>query len=255
MRPAFLHIRHPYFAPLVDVLGDLPDGAFDYVPNPGNWGDALIRYGTDRLFDAMRLRYTLQDRNSVVRGGPTSDTLVYGGGGAWCKVFPNAGEFVASVAHRYKHVVVLPSTYEFAPEELRHVTYFARDRVSSQRVGHRLPPVPDLAYLCERPEVERTDETLVAWRTNQDIHPGRPTPPADNNDISAKGTHASDGHEFLKLVGRFHTVNTDRLHIGIAACMMGCPRVVLGENVYFKNRATIKTWPDLWPYATLREWP
>ena len=64
--------------------------------------------------------------------------------------------------------------------------------------------------------------------------------PRGNRDISAEGTESTPMAEFLEAIARFETVHTNRLHVSIAAAMMG-RRVHLYANSYFKNKAIHET--------------
>jgi hypothetical protein len=118
-----------------------------YFDNPGNWGDALIRYGETKFLRSIGIKYhELTRRKSdwllpMMRRG----VLIYGGGGAWCSVGDRAIHRIRKVRHLFKHIIVLPSTYEVF-ERFPRTTYFARDRYES------LERVPD-AHLADSSRV------------------------------------------------------------------------------------------------------
>jgi hypothetical protein len=60
--------------------------------------------------------------------------------------------------------------------------------------------------------------------------------PAGNSDPSGAGRQTSDIFPFIREVGRYAVVHTDRLHVAIAACLLG-REVHLYPGSYFKNRA------------------
>jgi exopolysaccharide biosynthesis predicted pyruvyltransferase EpsI len=57
-----------------------------------------------------------------------------------------------------------------------------------------------------------------------------------NVDISASGTHNSDPLLLLRFIDQFSEIATDRLHIAIAALLLG-KQVLLAEGSHFKVRA------------------
>jgi hypothetical protein len=60
--------------------------------------------------------------------------------------------------------------------------------------------------------------------------------PPGNQDISTRGDHRSDIYPFLAEIARSAVIHTDRLHVAIAACLLG-REVHLYPGAYFKNRA------------------
>jgi exopolysaccharide biosynthesis predicted pyruvyltransferase EpsI len=58
----------------------------------------------------------------------------------------------------------------------------------------------------------------------------------DNLDISMLGNQVSQVAPFFESIDRFAEILTDRLHVAIAACLLG-KQVHLYPNTYFKNRA------------------
>ena len=83
-------------------------GPVYYFSNPGNWGDGLIRYGTLKFFQDINLHYKeLKSAKKkewllpFLRGG----TVVYGGGGAWCKLWNHSERLVTRLNRRFKVIV------------------------------------------------------------------------------------------------------------------------------------------------------
>lgn len=235
----------PRLLPLIETLQELPE--FDWMPNPGNWGDSLIRQGAEDLFARLGLRY-----RRIHRVGSGS-TFVYGGGGSWCRFFGRGATTVAGASRSYARVIVLPSTYETDPGMPSNVTLFARDAVSQKVAGCRHPAVPDLAYLLKGESSDKTFRRLVAWRTNADRHSDRPPLPPENVDISVAGNHDAPVPPFLRFVGSFEEVDTDRMHVAIAASIQGC-RLLLRDNGYHKIEAAYATFPDLFPNTIRAPW-
>jgi exopolysaccharide biosynthesis predicted pyruvyltransferase EpsI len=105
------------------------------------------------------------------------------------------------------------------------------------------------------------ESVLVAWRGDCEQHPSRIEPPqADLSKmfnfkaIGGKGSPRSlhvlrlSAYFFLRSIDRFSHVRTDRLHLAIAAALLG-KDVELYSNDYFKNRAvydfSLKSFPKI----------
>lgn len=225
-------------------------GPVYYLANPGNWGDAVIRYGTLKFLSDINLDFkeikrseigslTLGKRQwltSLLQGG----TVIYGGGGAWCKLWNHSVIYVNRLAQRYP-VVVLPSTYE-SSYSINGVTFFRRDNYESLDNMPNSIFCHDMAFYIgsEFLEKDRGSGTGYFFRTDAESS-GRIDIPLANTDISAQNKSYNtdqfvDISDFFKEVNRFSVIHTDRLYICIAACLME-KEVHLYPGSYFKNRA------------------
>lgn len=225
------------FAALAEYLKGLcGDQTVYYMANPGNWGDALIRQGTLLFFQQIGLHVSeIKDQEDLNRMSPTVGTLVYGGGGAWCKLW-NHGEMWATQFKQRYRVVVLPSTFEMA-YAIPNTTLFCRDRYESQTNVPVARFCHDMAFYLHHAVEPVPAGSGTGWfmRTDAESGHSRPIPP-QNDDVSLRGTHLSDVKPLLAAVAPFETIHTDRLHVAITGCLLG-KKVHLYPNSYFKNRA------------------
>jgi exopolysaccharide biosynthesis predicted pyruvyltransferase EpsI len=142
-----------------------------YFPNPGNWGDGILRYATLKLFEDIDLEYKEigYDYDKSYDG----DIAIYGAGGAWCDIHPHGRIITENLLRDGFEVIVLPSTYAYK----HHI---------------------------------------------------------DNYDISADGNEWSPPEPFFDEINKYSVIHTDRLHIGISACLLG-KELHLYDGAYFKN--------------------
>jgi exopolysaccharide biosynthesis predicted pyruvyltransferase EpsI len=225
------------FAGLGQFLKDrCGDAVVYYVANPGNWGDALIRQGTLLFFRDIGLRFNeIKDQQELATLSPSINTLIYGGGGAWCKLW-NHGEVWATSFKQRFHVIVLPSTYEM-PYAIPNTTLFCRDRYESQANVPAATFCHDMAFYLKHAVSPSPGGSGEGWFLRTDAESGRSRPiPPNNDDVSPKGNQLSDIAPLLATVAKFESVHTDRLHVAITGCLLG-KKVHLYPNSYFKNRA------------------
>lgn len=79
--------------------------------------------------------------------------------------------------------------------------------------------------------------------------------PVDNRDLSIEGSHFNDPGGFFAAIEPFEIVNTDRLHVAIAAALLG-RQVHLYPGAYFKNRAVFRsTLEENYPNVRFHEEP
>lgn len=208
-----------------------------YVPNSGNWGDGLIRHGTRKFFSDIDLKYkemtTIKKdwRFPVLRGG----VVIYGGSGAWCKYY-NYGEYYVSRFSRRFRVIVLPSTYE-SNYSLPRTVFFRRDHFESMTNMPDSVFCHDMAFFIGKEFNREGMNDGVGFFFRTDVETANKIKlPYSNMDISAKGNHLSDVSGFFAAINDFSIIHTDRLHVGIAACLLN-KEVHLYPNSYFKNRA------------------
>ncbi len=222
---------------LEDAIADACRSGPVYFFQPtGNWGDALIRYGSRRFFEDIGLEYTELYRDTrhwywpLLRGG----TLIWGGGGAWCEAWQSSANRVTTFSKRFR-VLVLPSTYQ-GTYDYPNVTFWARDRFESLEHMPHARFCHDMAfYLRHIESLEPTEETGFFFRQDHESA-GRFTLPPQNVDLSLGGTQLSGIAEFARRASAVRRIYTDRLHVAIMGALLG-REVHLFPNVYFKNRA------------------
>lgn len=218
-----------------------------YVPNIGNWGDGLIHEGTVQFFHEHGIEYTQIDRPKIAQirkalegtGLRLSDTLlIAGGGGAFCETWPSTRNFLAANAWLFDHVVLLPTTFELPPLDdidPDRITYFSRDRHTSQKVNPMSVFCHDMAFYLEltvpvgEPMIERGN----FFRDDKEQHPDAKLP-ADNLDLSLQAKHLQPALPFFQILAPYRKIYTDRMHIAIAGSMLG-REVALYPGSYFKS--------------------
>lgn len=234
----------PWGAPFV-VLGErlkiiCGRGPVYFLPNTGNWGDALIRQGTLRFLQDVGLhcRELTRSRGGWIipflRGG----TVIYGGGGAWCRLWPRSAKTVTRLASRFQ-VVVLPSTYELR-YAIPRTSFFCRDRFESRQNMPDASFCHDMAFYLGRQSLPGRGSGRGNFFRRDRESAGRIAIPADNQDISTPGDQLSDVSPFFREINRFSAIYTDRLHVAIAACLLE-KEVHLYPGAYFKNQAVYRS--------------
>lgn len=225
------------FAILEEILKrECNHGPVYYLANPGNWGDALIRQGTLYFFRDINFEFKELTRNIInwflplLRGG----TVLYGGGGAWCNLW-NYSHYVTILRQRFK-VIVLPSTYELGYPN-SDATFFCRDMFESKNNIPGTVFCHDMAFYLGKQVTGNTEGCGKGFFFRYDKESAhRINIPSRNIDISAQGNHFSDISRFFEEINKFATIYTDRLHVSIAACLLG-KEVHFYPSSYFKNYA------------------
>ncbi|NDY91937.1 hypothetical protein [Ideonella livida] len=216
------------------------DDPIYYFPNPGNWGDGLIRAGALSFFDqyGIKVEEHFTRREFMVK--PKKGLMIYGGSGAWCTYWNHAVEHVKALQTKHR-VVVLPSTFE-STYEVPGVVFHVRDRFESQQFMPEAHFCHDMAFaLAGRvgPMIEGKGDGYF-FRNDKERSQARGPLPVGNLDLSNKGKHDTDVAPFFEHLSRYAVVHTDRLHVAIGAAMLG-KSVHLYPSAYFKIRAIFKS--------------
>jgi exopolysaccharide biosynthesis predicted pyruvyltransferase EpsI len=217
-------------------------GPVFYLPNPGNWGDALIRHGTLKFFQDINLEYKeISKKDAAINKKhwhfpfKKRATLIYGGGGAWCKLWNGAPNLVNKLKLKFK-VIVLPSTYE-STYSFKNTIFFRRDDFESKTSMPDAHFCHDMAFYLAN-EIKQSNHGSgegFFFRTDKESS-NRFKLTQQNNDLSSKGNHLKEVSSFFNEIDSFAQIHTDRLHISIAACLLG-KEVHIYPGAYFKNRA------------------
>lgn len=227
--------------------------------NPGNWGDALIRFGTERFLESYNIPYrhlyldgSVRSRVGLYASGLRGGVLLCTGSGSWCGHYNYLFRSLKTINQRwrFRSMIVLPSTYEQC-YELPKTTFFRRDNTGSALAMPNAEFCHDLAFFigaletqpptlerahCFRSDVESTGEHII---------------PSDNVDISAQGSESDDVYAFFAYLSRYREVYTDRLHVAIGASLLG-RSVHLYPGRYFKNKAIFTS--SLAPFFSNVQW-
>jgi exopolysaccharide biosynthesis predicted pyruvyltransferase EpsI len=207
----------------------------------GNVGDQLIWAGTERMLSMSGLtfnRLTVQQLKEKIHKAP--GTLVVPGSGAfvarWHEWLPDLIIFASPLFDR---IVILPSQYD--PNvpivrkalQLENVYPFARDAHSYSKIkifGKASlsldPALWAIDFVSTKGDKKEWDinstqaKTILALRTDKGsmlaVHGLQPA--IHNNDISLT---CIDLVEFLNMIRQSQIVVTDRLHVVVAAIMLG----------------------------------
>jgi exopolysaccharide biosynthesis predicted pyruvyltransferase EpsI len=210
-----------------------------YIPNPGNWGDGLIRSGTIKFFRDFNIQFkelgfSRRNWSSFIKPIFTRSTLIYGGGGGWCSDSANGAKYVKYLNKCFKQVIVLPSTYD-RTYEYSNTTFFCRDKFESKQNMPDAMFCHDMALYLGKIKMKNGDGNGYFFRNDVESS-GKINFPNKNVDISAKGNVTSEDITFFNKIAQYSVIHTDRLHVAIASCL--CEREVhLYPNSYFKNEA------------------
>lgn len=237
-----------------------------YLSNPGNWGDGLIRHGTLKFFNDIHLDFTEVSIKDLRQLQTTKiyrswrhpfgkkATVIYGGGGAWCKLWNHSIKYINELQNRY-NIIVLPSTYE-SSYTAANTLFFARDKFESL---HNMPQAffcHDMAFYIGSDFTSniKGQGTGYYFRTDKEST-GKIIIPENNQDISLKGNHLSEVSSFFEAIDQFESIHTDRLHVCIAGALLG-KKVHLYPGSYFKNRALyLSTLEEYFNTVTFHEDP
>lgn len=236
------------FIRLEETLRDFAEGeTFVFVVNKGNWGDGLIRYATERFFRQNGFRYVGIPVASAVSlsvdelreaSSSAKVRMVYSGGGAFLNKY-HMHRRIPALVERSERILVLPHTFAVPRRKLgfrRSDILFRRDESGSKEFAPGSLFCHDMALsLGQIASQGGGSGTGFFFRRDVEKVEGMALPPG-NRDISAEGTESTSMAAFLEAIARFETIHTNRLHVSIAAAMMG-RQVHLYPNSYFKNRS------------------
>ncbi|MDB4285307.1 polysaccharide pyruvyl transferase family protein [bacterium] len=203
----------------------------------GNVGDVLIREGSQHLLVQAGIPF---EQVTAVEGVKDSrrKTLLVRGSGGWDQVFHAfMPHLVIEASRHFRQVVILPS--KFDPREpivheclsRENVVAIAREEKSGRAIARypRSITAVDCAVYHSRfrpalsgdHEIARGQGTLLVLRENKgsllaDL--GLGPDPAANKDISLKAITLD---EWFDQIERSELVVTDRLHVAVAAALLG----------------------------------
>ena len=236
------------FIRLEETLREFAEGeAFVFVVNKGNWGDGLIRYATERFFRQNGFSYVsipvadavslpAEKLRDLASGAKVR--MVYSGGGVFLNKY-NMHRRIPALVERSERILVLPHTFAVPRRKLgfrKSDILFRRDQSGSLEFAPKSLFCHDMALSLGRIACQGTGSGVgFFFRRDVEKVEGMALP-AENRDISAEGTESTPMADFLDAIARFETVHTNRLHVSIAAAMMG-RQVHLYPNSYFKNRS------------------
>ena len=216
-----------------------------YAPNVGNWGDALIHFGTLQFLHHHGISHQQLHRQAFINLqaalAPTGlrlpgAVLLAGGGGAWCRNYATSRDFLVQCGGLFDHVIVLPTSYELPPLDLHpgQVTYFRRDQHQSAATLPQSQFCHDMAFFLDFDAPAPAERLPLGnfFREDWERNP-KAVLPDDNLDISLMGDDARNPMPFYRMLSRCARIRTDRMHVAIASCLLGIDCDLYPGN-YFK---------------------
>lgn len=203
-----------------------------FLPNSGNWGDGLIRYGAKRFLQDNGITHV--ELNLGKGSGKYLLTpflakarkylFIYSGGSAWGYHYRHGYDIVSLISRFTDNIVVLPSTYFYDPVKARGAL-FRRDQFESREHCPRALFCHDMAfYLLAKGlnyDFGTLDPDAVGHIYRHDRESSRRFETQVGGDLSARGNHMSNGDDFLREIAHYGTIFTDRLHVAIGAAILG----------------------------------
>lgn len=238
-------------------------GSFSYMPNSGNMGDMLIAESTLRWFDKYDLRW------SRLQEDQWPEVFVYGGGGAWISNWVDGLHHVMNIMQKAKKIVILPSSFDDVPDFIKildeRFVVFCREKKSfdyllSQNTKAKILLDHDMAFrllgnlqsnikaptkklkklsknLLKKVNHLSGDVCLFRMDSESLGHYGTDCDLSDAlgwfSSYEAREVISFAVNFMFEVLDKFQTVKTDRLHIAIAAALLG-KDVVMYDNSYGK---------------------
>lgn len=222
-----------------------------YVPNGGNWGDAVIRESTLKFFQDFAIHYhelpfinifwRTYIQSSIMKDYLADKVLVFGGGGAWYPVYSSGYHFVLSFHRFFKHTVILPSTLMLSIDS-SDITLYCRDQYESRQSCPQAIFCHDMAFYMKNklgPISVADKQNGYFFRTDKESS-GKMGLPIDNLDISLLGNEMTPIDPFINKINEYDNIYTDRLHVAIVACLLS-KKVYFYKGKYFKNEVVFKS--------------
>ena len=262
----------PLRAEIEALLSNYSGKPILYVPNPGNAGDALIAVGTFQAFGRAGVPFEVADETTDVEGR----VVFLGGGGNLVPLYEDTARALARCIGRASEVVLLPHTVRGHEATLarldatctvvcREPQSYAYVRAASLRartvLAHDMAFHLDVWALLADSELAARGQTLLDERLagagldraglnalevadfsrlDREAPEARPSSLLDPSDMFAFGTGPVEAPLaafcFLMTLRQARRIETDRLHVGLAAAVLGIP-CEMRDNNYGKNAA------------------
>jgi exopolysaccharide biosynthesis predicted pyruvyltransferase EpsI len=248
-----------------DIRAVAKDRPLLFLLNAGNWGDSLIREGSERFFAHYGFRYftvKVQDlakgrvslAESRKRTGHPEPIAVFNGGGSYD---PRYGRipFVSQLTHHFDHTFFLPASYPAAMADADYsekVTFYARDTANSMQNMADAKFCHDMAFFTDLSAPSPVRKNGIFMRADSERPAAAPIPKG-NRDISSEGRTHTPIRRFVSEIAKHEVVFTNRLHVCICAALLG-RRVHFFPNDHFKNRAVFESsLKDRFPLVSFHE--
>lgn len=237
---------------LKKYLGQYKNTSVDFFRFPGNYGDSLIWHGTKILLGLLNIK----EQYVEISSPKYNDILFIDGGGNFVDYYSDVRDFLLKKPSLYNEIVILPHTI-FGKKQIEvlnsissKLTVFCREKISAKFVKEKLIHGDvylwhDCAFYNTFLSITSGSGVLNAFRSDKEsvLH----LLPELNIDISYNGYATKPLNDFINTLQKYERINTDRLHVAIAATLLG-KKVVLFPNSYYKNRAvfdySLKRFPN-----------
>lgn len=215
------------------------------LKNIGNRGDKLIELGMLQYFSNYKIKVNLLEFNDTSKEG---DLLFVSGGGAFCNNWSHMIQAVKKRYHQFKKIVLLPSTFDLSSKTVRdwasnlpdHVIVFCREEESHKQMSQVAKNVYlsiDTAFYFNFEKYKKQGYgNLVCFRKDSESSRNVPFIKDCHHREDLSSGNSEDYKYFLNTIAKYENVYTDRLHVAIAATMLG-KNVILYSNSYFKNES------------------
>ena len=254
---------------IYDILSSF--GKFYFMPNEGNFGDALIAFAEYQRFRKWGSKYEILTQNHLIKN--TDINLVYGGGGLFCGLYDYSHIKKLFQNKSVRNVLILPSSFMNCDDILAafdsRFIVFCRDEKSynyckSKNSDAHFLLHDDMAIGCDLGELRRgscfeffypdilgikKNIQSVVKKNHKRLYAFRTDKERGSNCAIENGFDLSNFYPYGFFTERYHTkllaalfvqtidlfdeVYTDRLHVGIAAALLG-KKTVLFDNSYGK---------------------
>ncbi len=213
----------------------------DFYRFNGNYGDSLIWHGTMRLLAELNIKVNYVDLKSKVK----NNILFIDGGGNFVDYYSDVRDFLKVKYNKYKKIIILPHTINgnkqknILPQLKNNCVIFCREEKSYEFVEKyftgKLYLWHDCAFYNDFSSYKKHGQgVLNAFR--QDCESIQTKLPDKNIDISRNGWCKKPLADFLEKISDHNQVRTDRLHVAIAATLLG-KKTIIFFNSYYKNLA------------------
>ncbi|MDK8823370.1 hypothetical protein [Corynebacterium coyleae] len=235
----------PEYQWLADVIKERASGKqILYVPNIGNWGDALIHEGTKQFlqhFDIEGQIVHWQDlklwlKDTARLGIELNSVLVLnGGGGSWRNAKSGNRSRAEALSEIFGSIIELPHTY-FAPElqtQGCEVEYFSRDKSTSMSHVPSSTYCPDMAFFLQLPDLTKSVHARGdGFFLRRDSERNRALGDLYKRgiDLAQYGNETSNIVPFFEILNGYSQIYTDQLHVGVAAAMLGKRTTLISSN-------------------------
>lgn len=234
---------------LLQLLQEFRGRELTVLLNTGNRGDGLIHVGGRRLFASAGLQ-TREVHEKEVTADLGGDVLLVYGAGAFGRGTHTLAKLVPVIAPRFRHVVLLPSSFDLEVPAVRafarslnsRYTIFCRELISfdamrkfgarphALMLGHDLALHADLSEWAARPH----EGKIGIFRCDNEATYGALPRGLELHDASKGSDRDPEG--LLDYVARYSVIHTDRCHAAVSGALMR-RRVIFYRNNYFKNQA------------------